>query len=226
MQVASVYQQISLFQGLTPDTLQPLQDHSRIWDVKKETCLFTEQEQVSSLYILVDGVAFLYKDTRQWERRIIFICYTYEVLHVQIVQGQPVFVSCRMLTDGQVLLIPLSIFRQAMARDPVLQQRVMAMMTQRLGRLYRQLKNSGHTLHLIGQIAVKLWKFAHDYGQTTPEGTMIPFEISISFLAECVGSRRESVSRVIKKLIDKNYIIVKNKRFYLVKNKNISDLLG
>lgn len=220
-----MYQQIRLFKGLVPDTLRLLQEHSTIRDVKKNTCLFTEQEQVGSFYILIDGAAFLYKDTLQLERRIVFICYTYEVLHVQFIQGQPVFVSCRMLTDGQVLLIPLAIFRQAMARDPELQQRVMNIMTQRLGRLYRQLKNSGHTFHLIGQVAAKLWKFAHDYGLATPEGTMIPFELPISLLAECVGSRRESVSRAIKKLIEKQYIIIKNKRFYLVKGKNISNLL-
>ena len=56
------------------------------------------------------------------------------------------------------------------------------------------------------QIIEKVWNLARDYGIETPSVIQIPFKVTITFLADMLGAKRESVSRVMGHLKKSNLI--------------------
>lgn len=80
-----------------------------------------------------------------------------------------------------------------------------------------QLKNISNSITVDRQIAFKLWKLGRDFGIETPDGIEINFDLSITFLVEMLGVKREIVSRQVKVLSKLGLIGVKRKRFTLYK---------
>ena len=50
---------------------------------------------------------------------------------------------------------------------------------------------------------------------------MIDFDMSITYLADLVGSKRETVSRYVKLLSDNDLIVVRKNRFIIKNRENL-----
>ncbi|MBR1623233.1 MAG: winged helix-turn-helix domain-containing protein, partial [Pseudobutyrivibrio sp.] len=77
-------------------------------------------------------------------------------------------------------------------------------------RLYHQIGNTNGTYPLEKRLAVKIWKLARDYGKNSEEGVDIPFETTVTFLANMLGAKRETISRIISQLKKDGIIIHRN----------------
>ena len=77
-------------------------------------------------------------------------------------------------------------------------------------RLYHQVGNANGTYPLEKHLAAKLWKLARDYGIKSDKGIQIAFEITVTFLANMLGAKRESVSRIISVLKKDNILMHEN----------------
>lgn len=117
--------------------------------------------------------------------------------------------------DCKVITVPKAQFRQLLAGDAGFSEAVMCPMAMKIRKLYRQMKNTTNTFTLEKQIAAKLWKLSRDYGIVRDGGVEIDFDLSISFLAEMVGAKRETVSRQVKALTNRGLIEVHKKRFFI-----------
>ena len=93
---------------------------------------------------------------------------------------------------------------------------VMKSSVKKTRRLYRQLANTSNMVHVDCQVASKLWKLARDYGEVTQEGVKINFELSISFLADMVGSKRETVSRIVNRFCKEGLLKTRRNIFIVV----------
>ena len=102
-----------------------------------------------------------------------------------------------------------------MKKDFILTQNVMNALTKRVRRLYRQLKNATSIIKIEKKIAAKLWKLGKDYGVPCEKGIKINFSITVTSLADLLGSYRETVSRALKLLIQKELIIYENKQIII-----------
>ena len=76
-----------------------------------------------------------------------------------------------------------------------------------------QIKNTSNSITVDKQIALKLHKLAQDFGVITDKGIEINFDLSITYLSEVLGAKRETVSRQVKVLSELGLITVVRKRF-------------
>jgi CRP-like cAMP-binding protein len=90
-------------------------------------------------------------------------------------------------------------------------------------RLYHLMKNTSNNLRGDRRIAAKLWKLSRDHGVQTAQGVEINFDLTITALAEFLGSQRETVSRQIKSLTDAGLLTVKNSRFIIPSREKLLD---
>ena len=72
------------------------------------------------------------------------------------------------------------------------------------------------------KLAAKLWKLSRDYGVKTEEGTLIDLNMSITYLADMLGSTRETVSRCMNGFKKKGMIIFQNRKIIVVDPKVLS----
>lgn len=108
-----------------------------------------------------------------------------------------------------------------MAGDFELTHIIINSMAKKIRRLYRQLKNTV-PIKMDKKLAAKLWKLSRDYGVETKEGTVIDLNISITYLAEMLGSTRETISRCMNNFEKKGMIKFHHKKIIVIDPKVMS----
>ena len=110
------------------------------------------------------------------------------------------------------MVLPAERFIQVMDKDGRLAREVMGAMALKIRRLYRQLKNTTNALSGEKRLAAKLFKLGKDYGVCSGDGIMIDMNLSITYLADMLGSKRETVSRQVKRLTELGLINMEKNR--------------
>ena len=176
--------------------------------------IFHDKEEVAALYFLVEGMASLYKINSLGEKKVIFAYGPGTVLNEEMLQDLPASVSCEAKEDSQVLVISRERLWKVMERDPALTRIMVQSMALKIRRLYRQLKNTTNALSGEKRLAAKLFKLGRDYGVASEGGTFINMNLSITYLADMLGSKRETVSRQAKKLTELGLIHMEKNDIY------------
>ena len=196
-----------ILQLLKPEEMEKLQEKGRILRLMKGQELFRERETVHTVYFCTKGYFALHRSNRQQERRIVFVLAEGEVLN-EIVLEQPVAsVSAVALTDAEVLAVDRERLNGMLQDCDRLREELFNSCSLKLRRLYHQLANTSNNYRTDRLLASKLWKLARDFGVECPQGLLIPFDVSVNFLAESMGAKRETVSRAMAPLKKEGIIL-------------------
>lgn len=209
------FKDVGIFDEASLSTMALLEAGSVLRKYKKGEHVFHDKDEINTLYVLVSGLVSIYKINSLGEKKIIFIYGSGNILSEVIVQDMTASTSCEVQEDAFILCIPRLLFLQAMEGDFGLTKIVLGAGAVKVRRLYRQLKNTSNSLRGDKRIAAKLWKLSNDYGKPCDGGVMIDMEISITYLADMVGSKRETVSRQVKLLVEQGLVIMRNGRFVI-----------
>ena len=133
-----------------------------------------------------------------------------------VLQGMTASVNCEVFETAQVLCFNKYDFLDIMEHDFVLTKGVLDSLSIKVRRTYRQLKNTSAALRGDKRVAAKLWKLSKDFGVTGPGGTTITLNLSITYLADLLGLKRETVSRQLKALAQQGLIRIKNGRITIL----------
>lgn len=207
--------QFPMFQEASSDILADLEKCAVSKSFQKGEHLFLDKQPVEALYLLVEGCAALYKLDCHEDRRIIFILKRGEWVNEVILDGRPASINCQFLSDSQIVLFEKHAFLTLCAKDSFLAQNIIRSLALKTRRLYHQLRNTSNMVRGDKRIAAKLWKFSRDFGKPCPNGTLIALNISITLLAEMLGSKRETVSRQLKSLTEMGLVRFECHRFII-----------
>lgn len=188
---------------------------------KKGEIIFRDREEVNQIYFVITGYVALYKINKQHDKKVIFVFGSGEALNEVIVEEPISSINCETLSDTVILSFYRHYFLEMMEQDFNFSKAVMNSMAMKIRRLYHQLSNTSNSMHLDKQIASKLWKLSKDFGKEEKDRIEIGFDLSITYLADLVGSKRETVSRVVKKLVDKKLIEIDKNKFIIIDPKGL-----
>lgn len=212
---------ISFFSELNEDTLNYIDQNSKVIKKKKGEHIFRDKDKVQDIFIVLKGKVTLYKMNEYGQKRIVYILGEESFLNEVIVDDLPASINGEAFENSIILSIDKSKLLKIMSEDFELTKIVLNEMSKKIRRLYRQMKNVT-PIKLEKRVAAKLWKLSKDYGKEVEEGTLIDLDISITYLADMFGSPRESVSRAIKTLKDENLIIKNNKKIIIPDRERIA----
>jgi CRP-like cAMP-binding protein len=182
---------------------------------KKGEYIFRDKDDNPMLFGVIEGTVAVYKLSTAGEKRGIFIFGPGNLLNEDSMYGNRVSVNAEALRNSDILCVKAGAFENACAKDPELSKAVMQSISMKVRRLYHLMKNTSNNLRGDRRIAAKLWKLSRDHGVQTAQGVEINFDLTITTLAEFLGSQRETVSRQVKILAGAGLIIVKNSRFII-----------
>ena len=188
---------------------------AKIIRYKKGKYIFCDKDDTEAIYGVVDGTVAIYKLSTLDEKRGMFIFGAGAILNEDSLDGKPASTDAEALCDSIMLVIQKNVFQSACARDAELSEAVIESLAMKVRRLYHLMKNTSNNLRGDKRIAAKLWKLSRDHGIKTERGTEINFDLTITTLAEFLGSQRETVSRQVKTLTDAGLLIVQNSRFII-----------
>ncbi|WP_027633800.1 Crp/Fnr family transcriptional regulator [Clostridium hydrogeniformans] len=211
---------LEIFNGVDESTLEYILPKSKVVKYKKKDHVFFDKDEVSRIYIVLQGKVSLYKVSENLKKKIIFILGRGELINEIIIDDLPASINCEIFEESKVLVISKDIFKEAMKIDSNLNDNVIRSMSKKIRRLYRQMKNTV-SLKIEKKLAAKLWKLSRDYGEKVEEGILINLNTTVTYIAELFGCERETISRAMKVLEKENLLIIRNKKIIIKSRENL-----
>lgn len=216
-------EELEIFNNISPSSLQKLIDFGEVKKCKAGSHLFRDKDNVNTLYVVISGNVSLYKLNESGQKRVIFILGTGKMINDVIIQDLPASINCEIFEEAQILSYDKNVFLSIMENDFNLSKNIMCSLAMKVRRLYRQLKNATGTIRMEKRLAAKLWKLSKDYGVESDNGVIINMNITVTYLADLLGSKRETISRSLKVLLNENLIKYDNKKIKVINQKKLSE---
>ncbi|WP_320047803.1 Crp/Fnr family transcriptional regulator [uncultured Ilyobacter sp.] len=224
---------IPAFYNLEKETIEKLKKAGELFELKKGNMLFFEKDLVNKIYIIIRGKISIFRYSQKAQRRVIYILGDGEFINEVIFDDLPSSVNAEAFEKTLLIKYDKKELEEIMESDFQLTKNITNSMGKKVRRLYRQIKNT-IPLGLDKKVAAKLWKISKDYGiscnlngyncrdfrEECVPWTGINFSLTITYLADMLGSSRESVSRELKKMESKGYIKWEGKKL-LVKREEL-----
>lgn len=209
-----------LINSLSKECLDDLLRVSYCEEFKQGETLFLEHSVCNNIYFIISGNVTIYKDNSDGRRKIIYLLGKDSFLNDTLFSSEypKTSVSCDAFDDTKVLVVSLENFKNLVFKYPELGMLIIQSLAKKSKRLYRQLKNTS-TISMDKKIAAKLWKLSKDYGYECKEYHGFTIKVTNTYLADMLGTNRETVSRGIKKLKDLELVKIQNGQLFILKNK-------
>ncbi|MFT5875828.1 MAG: CRP/FNR family cyclic AMP-dependent transcriptional regulator [Clostridium sp.] len=203
---------LPLFECVEDNTLELIRESIVIKKLKKSQILFSERQSVDNIYIVLEGKVTMYRLSEKGQKRVVYILNKGEMINEVIFDNYSASINCEGFEDSEIISIPKVDLLNIMQQDFKLTKVILYSMSKKIRRMYRQIKNTVPT-KMDKRVAAKLWKLSKDYGVETQDGVLIDVKISITYLADMLGSSRETISRAVKELEEMNMVIIENRKF-------------
>lgn len=203
---------LSIMRGLKEETVKMLLKEGQIKKYKRCEIIFRARENVEYVFIQLSGKTITYNLTHSGKRKIIFILGRGALLNDKILSEGIISNYCEAIEACEILRIPILRFQEMMKQDYDLTKCVLAYQENKACRLSHQLKNTMGSIYMERKLSAKLWKLARDFGIEKEDGVEIDINMSITLLADFLGTPRETASRLCKTLTDYGLIRMDKKR--------------
>ncbi|MBW4827131.1 MAG: Crp/Fnr family transcriptional regulator [Clostridiaceae bacterium] len=212
---------LSFFTDLDREYINYLAESSFRVELKKGESLFSERDEVKNIYMILEGKMTLFRLSEIGQKRIIYILDSGEIINEVIFDNMPASINCEAFEDSIVIGFGKETLLYVMEKNFDLTQKVIKSMGKKIRRQYRQLKNTV-PIRMDKKLAAKLWKLSRDYGIGVEGGVLINLDLSITYLADMLGSTRETVSRCMSDLKKENLVEYRNGKILVKDRKKMS----
>ncbi|MGL5357180.1 MAG: Crp/Fnr family transcriptional regulator [Cetobacterium sp.] len=206
--------------SLSEESLNNILRVSHCQEFKVGETLFLEHSFCDNVYFIIEGNVTVYKDNSDGKRKIIYLLGEGSFLNEAIVfdETEKTSISCDAFTRVKTLVIPVQKLRKLIHKHPDIAILIIKSLSKKTKRLYRQLKNTT-TISMDKKIAAKLWKLSKDFGYEIKEYHGFSVKVNNTYLADMLGTNRETVSRGVKKLKELGLVKVENNQIFILKTK-------
>ena len=210
-------EKIEVFSGISKNSIIEIKNSADVIELKKNKALYSDRQQLDYVYFLISGNVSLIKSSESGENRVIFLLNDGSMTNEPLMRKNTSGIECWGFEDSKILRIGIKTFDKIMSKDYILARNCMLEMEKRIRRLYRQLKNLTSS-NIEKKLAAKLYRLGTQYGLKENEiedYTYINLNLTVTYIAKMLGYQRETVSRSLKLLAQKEIILQKDRKFYV-----------
>ena len=197
---------IRIFENIQKERLEELAALGRVRRLPSQTKIFHEHNMENRWYLILEGRVSLYKRNYIGEKKGIFVLGRGDILGDSLFEEELLSTTAQALTQVEIFSISKKELHKVMKGESIFYENVLRYMERRIQRLYRQLKNMTGSVRVDKRLAAKLWKLSRDYGIEGKDGTRIDLPLSVTYLAELIGAKRETTSRQLGLLLQEGMI--------------------
>ncbi len=199
---------LKLFKESREETRQTILRNTRVIRLAKGKTLFRIRDRVDNIYLVASGFVVLERESEDHGGRNVFLLGKDELINEVILDYSTASVNCKAIADADIIAFPREIFLSCMKEDFGFNQYVIRSMAIKIRKMYHMIESSTKMTRLDHMVASRIWKFAKDFGVQKEGYIQLPFELRITTLAGFVGSNRETVSRIIKKISEERILSI------------------
>lgn len=209
--MTDILQQIPLFSSLNESELDAIDRVSITKIFPKEKIILLEDEDGDTLFIIMDGKVKVTTYSESGKEVIFSILNAGDFFgEMSLLDGKPRSATVVSMEDAQIQLIRRAEFYRLLEDHPRIALRLLEELASRLRKADERIESLS-ILDVTGRIAGILLQLAEDRGITNNSEVLIKSRPTHQELANMVGTTRETVTRVLKQLEDKNYIMMAGK---------------
>lgn len=209
---------IELFKDIKESSKIELKKILKERQLSTKEILFNERDIVDKVYFLKSGKISIFKMNENGERKIIFILRSGEIINeISFDNTKSTTIGCEAFDKAIILECMGKDFIKVMEDDFTLTKNILISTQNRNRRLYRQLKNS-ISIRIDKKLAAKLYRIGKEFGVCKGEWTLLNVNLTITYIADMLGCKRESLSRAMKILQDEKLVKIEGKKVYIKKD--------
>jgi len=207
---------IPLFSSLSHVELEAIEHASFVKTFKKDQIILLEKEDGDTLFTILAGRVKATAFSENGKEVIFSILYEGDFFgDMSLLDGKPRSASVVALEDSEVRLIRRPDFIRLLEKYPSIALRLLEELTLRLRKADERIESLA-LLDVTGRIAGILLQLAREKKHETPQGLIIKSRPTHKELANMAGTTRETVTRILKQLEQKNYIIMSGKDITII----------
>jgi len=209
--MTDILQQIPLFSSLNKAELDAINRVSITKKFPKEKIILLEDEEGDTLFIILSGKVKVTTFSESGKEVIFSILNEGDFFgEMSLLDGKPRSATVVSMENAEIRLIRRAEFYRLLENHPHIALRLLEELASRLRKADERIESLA-ILDVTGRIAGILLQLAEERGIRNNKEVLIKTRPTHQELANMVGTTRETVTRVLKQLEDKNYIMMAGK---------------
>lgn len=214
--MASYLKKIPLFSLLDDEELEAIDKQSSTKQYPKNNFIILENDEGDTLYIIINGKVKVTKIFESGDEIILSVLEKGNFFgEMSLLDGKPRSANVVTLVDTTLRAINRHDFENIMVVHPKIAIKLLRELTLRLRKADERIGTLAH-LNVTGRIAGFLLQLADERGESSKEGIVIKARPRLQDIANTIGTKRETVSRILKQLETKRYIRIIGKDITLL----------
>lgn len=199
--------EVPIFEALSEDELDRIISIRKHMFLKKGESLFLEGDKVSKLFIISEGMIRISKTTATGKEQIINILTVGDFLGESNILGDTheINVSAIAVKNTELCTISREDLKEILYSNPEIALKLLSELNKRLAEVENLSKNLSNN-NPESRICYMLIEFSEKYGKTVPGGIEIDLPLNREGMANYCGLARETLSRKLSYLENKNII--------------------
>jgi CRP/FNR family transcriptional regulator len=214
--------QIPLFQNLSEDAVSKLEDILIEREFSKNETIFTEGDDSSGFYIICRGRVKVFKLSSEGKEQILHIVGSKELLGaVSAFAGNPYPANADAMEKTAAYFFPRSDFLSLVRKEPSIVLNMMANLAMRLHHFTQVIENLS-LKEVPGRLAAYLLYLC----RRSKCDEVIEIDVSKGQLASLLGTIPETISRILKKMSEKEVLSVSGRKVKLLNKRALQDIVN
>lgn len=221
MKLKSFISSVPLFKKIEEKNLSVILKISSVIEFDSNIYIIKKNEKSHSLYIIMDGVLEVQQLHEDGRVKTLAILKSKECFgEMGFFTGNPRSASVKTLQKSKIIVIEREKFLDKLLKDQNFMLNVISIISERL-----ILANENIQLltfkNLQGRVASELIRLSESYGVSENNGLKIDFPVKHNFLAELIGTSRETVTKILNQFKAENSIDIVDKYITIIDKKKL-----
>jgi CRP/FNR family transcriptional regulator len=206
---------IPILSQLSNETLEEIMDNITIKDYRADETVFLEGQLSEYVYLVISGRVKITKVSTTGREKILHIIRDNDMFGEQAIYENGVNpASAKSIEKSVLFQIRLNFFKQLIEKDNKCAMMLLEVINLKLRQAYRQIINLSFK-DTYSRLASRLFKLARDHGVEQGDWLMIEAKLTQQELADYVGTSRETISRILSDLTQKEILIIDRHRIII-----------
>jgi CRP-like cAMP-binding protein len=224
--LAEIMETTTPFRHIPGPVRRELMKVLRLREMTGGASIFHQGGHVDAVYVIHSGGARLVNYTPDGTAITLSILAPGEVLGLmEVMQNAPALATAASIKDGLLVAMPASRFHQLTQRHTALSAVVSGYLTQYLTSGYSLIQELA-SKSVEERLACCVVRLVKKFGEETDMGWVIDLSLSRQFLAETIGSRLETVSRILRQWERAGWVVAGRESLIVVNMGAIWEISG
>ena len=222
MDTSSFLRNVSLFESLNDEEIDALTDVTFTRTFAKDSVIILAEEEGDTLFIIKEGEVKVSIVSEEGREVILSMMGAGAVFgELSLLDGKPRSANVVATENTALIMLRRIDFVQLVFKVPQIATALLAELASRLRKTDRQIEGLA-LLDVTSRISETLLQLASEKGVEGEEGVVIKSRPTHQDLANMSGTTRETVSRVLKRLENQNYITCKGRTITILREETWS----